>query len=135
MGTWGPGPFENDDAVDFLGDLRDGNPVQISERLNEVFDLVLTVDEHVEAREMSVAIAAAGLVAIWSGAPEPSSRGIVEVLATIPFVADDDQRARATRVFDRAFVPQDNDLYALWVEDGSIDAVRDALAPYRQALP
>jgi hypothetical protein len=135
MGTWGPGPFENDDAVDFLGDLRDGNLVQISERLNEFFELVLKVDQHVEAREMSVAVAAAALVAIWSGAPEPSNRGIQEVLASIPYGADDDQRVQAARVLDRAFVAQDNDWYATWVEDGSIDAVRDTLAPYRQALP
>jgi hypothetical protein len=134
MGAWGTGPFENDDAVDFLGDLRDGTPVEIEQRLNEVFELVLQLDEHVELREMSVAVAAAALVAIWSGAPRPSSRGITELLASISFGADDDQRAQAARVFARAVDARDNEWYAHWAEAGSINEVRDGLAPYRDAL-
>jgi hypothetical protein len=134
LGTWGAGPFENDDAVDFLGDLRDGTPVEIEQRLNEVFELVLDVDEQVEVREMSVAVAAAALVAIWSGAPEPANRGIAELLSTISFGADDEQRAHAARVFARAFESRDNQWYASWAEAGSVDDVRGALDPYRQAV-
>jgi Domain of unknown function (DUF4259) len=134
MGMWGAGPFENDDAVDFLGDLRDGTPVEIAERLDEVFDLVLEIEQQVEMREMSVAIAAASLVAIWSGAPEPANRGITELLASIPFVADDEQRTRAAQVFARAIESEDNEWYDHWAEAGSIGDVRDALAPYREAV-
>jgi hypothetical protein len=134
MAAWGTGPFENDDAVDFLGDLRDGNLVEIDERLTEVFQIVLEVDDHVDAREMSVAVAAAALVAIWSGAPEPSNRGVRELLASIPFGADDEQRTRASQVLARAADPRDNGWYEAWAEAGSIDDVTSALAPYRDAL-
>jgi hypothetical protein len=134
MAAWGTGPFENDDAADFLGDLRAGTPVEIDERLTEIFELVLDVDERVGVREMSVAVAAAALVAIWSGAPEPSNPGVRDLLASIPFGTDDEQRNRAARLFARAAERHNNDWYDSWADAGSIDDVTAALAPYREAL-
>jgi hypothetical protein len=134
VGAWSSGPFGNDDALDLVGDLREGTPAEITERLAEAFDLVLASDEYIEAPEMNVAIAAAALVAIRSGAPLPPEDAVQEWLAQAPFGADDDLRGRAADVLQRALEPDDNEWYELWDEAGALDEARRALAPYRAAL-
>lgn len=67
MGTWGPGSFENDDALDWVAELAnsgDDNP--IIDALNSVID---QADEHPEASDCEAAIAAAEVVAAWMGEP------------------------------------------------------------------
>lgn len=55
MGAWGTGPFDNDDAADFAGDLSAGAEISFE----EVFDLP---DGYIEIREASNVLAAAALV-------------------------------------------------------------------------
>lgn len=67
MSTWGPGSFENDNALDWVAELADSdddNP--IIGALNNVID---QTDESPEAPDCAEAIAAAETVAAWMGEP------------------------------------------------------------------
>lgn len=63
MGAWGPGSFENDDAVDWLADLVDGGGMDV---VQSAFDGVADA-EYLEAPEASAAVAAAEVVAALAG--------------------------------------------------------------------
>lgn len=63
-GAWDIGPFENDDALDWVWELTesvDGTP------LNRAFDDVLRSPRYVEAPSASIAIAAAEVLAALKG--------------------------------------------------------------------
>jgi hypothetical protein len=133
MGSWGPGPFDNDDALDFVGNLREATPADIRHRFLSVLDVVRT-DQGLEAAEVNVAMAAAGLVAVRNGAPPPEEAAIGEWLEHAPMNADGELCRLALKAVDRAFEPADNEWYDLWAEADSLDMVQTAFAPYREAL-
>jgi hypothetical protein len=133
MGSWGPGPFDNDDALDFVGDLREATPADIRHRFLSVLDVVRT-DSGLELPEVNVALAAAGLVAIRNGAPEPDETAVTEWLRHAPMNADPELCRMALKAVDRAFDPEVNEWFELWDEAGSLDLVTAAFAPYRVAL-
>ncbi|SRR6266567_882792 len=63
MSRWGCGPFDNDTAADFAGDLDDAPE---SERIGMIYDALAAVgsrDSYVDADRAEVALAAAALVA------------------------------------------------------------------------
>jgi hypothetical protein len=133
MGSWGPGPFDNDDALDFVGDLREATPADIRHRFISVLDVVRT-DEGLEAAEVNVALAAAGLLAVRNGAPAPDAPAVTEWLRHAPMNADPELCRLALKAVDRAFEPRQNDWFGLWDEAGGIETVRTAFKPYREAL-
>ena len=62
MGAWGSGPFENDDAADWVWELEDDeNGSVVIAALSEIVDT--DIDDEIEAPEASNAIAAAEIVA------------------------------------------------------------------------
>ena len=65
MGGWGTGSFENDDAQDFLGQLRSLGIDDLKQILARAAD----ERNYLEALESSVAIAAAEAIAGLKGAP------------------------------------------------------------------
>jgi hypothetical protein len=139
VGAWGPGPFDNDDALDFIGAFGETNPAAIEQRFLDVFDSVLNAgegggDDYIEVQVMSAAIAAAALVSAVNGGPVPESPAVEQWLERAPFAPDEDTVTQARRVFARAFEPENNEWYDLWSEGGSVDEVRAALDPYQRAL-
>lgn len=67
MGAWGSGSFENDDALDWIGDLREGDswlPVE-----QAFAALIADGVEYREAPDCSAAIAAAEILAAAFGLP------------------------------------------------------------------
>lgn len=63
MSRWGCGPFDNDTAADFAGDLDDAPE---SERIGMIYDALAAVgsrDSYVDAGRAEPALAAAALVA------------------------------------------------------------------------
>ncbi len=66
MGAWGAGPFENDDALDFLGELGELPADDVAGRLEAA--LAVAAQGYLELPEASAAIAAAGLIAVARGA-------------------------------------------------------------------
>jgi hypothetical protein len=67
MGAWGPGTFENDDAVSWLGSVGVLDLSDVAQALTAV-----EAAESVEAPEASIALAAAELVAAVGGHPAPN---------------------------------------------------------------
>ena len=63
-GAWDIGPFENDDALDWVWELTDSSDVS---PLNRAFDDVLRSSRYVEAPSASTAIAAAEVLAALKG--------------------------------------------------------------------
>jgi len=60
MGAWAEGSFENDDALDWVWELKEAEDTAI---LEEVFSVVTDNDDYLEAPDCSIAIAAAEVVA------------------------------------------------------------------------
>jgi len=66
MGAWGPGPFQNDDAGDWVWDLEsDDDGSVVIEALSIIVDT--PIDEQPEATECAHALAAAEVVASARG--------------------------------------------------------------------
>jgi hypothetical protein len=85
MGAWGIGPFENDDALDFIAELKaEGVPV-VRAAVEEV--ALLAPDGYLEASSCSRAIAAAEVLAGARGRPAPDlPPEITDWLSTDPRV-------------------------------------------------
>lgn len=65
MGAWGYASFDNDSAMDWLGELRDGSPSLVVDTLRAVADA--RPDAYLEADPCCAALAAAELVAAGHG--------------------------------------------------------------------
>lgn len=138
MGTWDVGPFDNDTAADWCGDLDDAAPEQ---RAALIRDALRRVAEHggeyLDSDEAVEAIAAAAIVASQlpggtaiSTAYAPDfllEGGTVEVSGDVPAIA--------VRALDR-IVGDDSEWRELWEEAeesypqalASVQSIRAALA-------
>ena len=132
MGAWGVGPFDNDDAMDLIGDLEESSDA--SAVLASAMDALINAEGYAEASDVSVAVAAAVLVAARHAGLDPGSSTVADWLSGDPFAATPQLREVARRALQRASHETDNELYALWVEAGEQDIYRSALAPYQDAL-
>lgn len=66
MGAWGHKSFENDDAMDWIGELETATDTA---PIVQAFDEVLQAEDYLEAPAASVGIAAAEVVAALLGRP------------------------------------------------------------------
>jgi hypothetical protein len=136
MGAWGNGPFDNDDAADFLGELGAvGDADAVSVVLGDALKAVINNDDYIEAPEMSRAIAAAAVVALFTGEQMPTTEALPETwLGDIALEPPAALRAAAAAGFRRAFDPENNEWYALWDEVELVEEVRELLQPYSTAV-
>jgi hypothetical protein len=118
MGTWDVGPFDNDTAADWCGDLHDATPTQRPTMLRSAFTAVLdNGDDYLDSDLAVEAIAAAAIVAsqLPGGVAITSSYapdfllegGSIEVLDDVPRLA--------IRALDR-IVGDDSEWRELWDE-------------------
>ncbi|MGI8333712.1 DUF4259 domain-containing protein [Actinomadura scrupuli] len=134
VGAWGAGPFENDDALDFVGDLTDEPVEQLRAGIRAAMTQVLDTSDYVECPEMDAAIAAACLVAARIDPSLQLDANGRHYLDQMPFQPDDELRTLAAGVFTRAFQPENNEWYELWAEStGHPTENEAALAPFRAA--
>jgi hypothetical protein len=116
MGAWGHGTFENDDALDFLDDVLDGDAgeAEIEETLRVAAEG--SSDGFLEAPHASAGLAAAELVAAARGAPAADlpdgAKEWVVVHRDLARLA-----ALALRAVERARGPG-SELKDLWEESG-----------------
>jgi hypothetical protein len=133
MGAWDFGPFDNDSAADWCGDLQDAEPARRIELIRDALTEVLHEGEYLDTTEGSAAVAAAAVVAsqLPAGTPLTSAYapdfltggGRLEIPADLP--------ALALRALDRV-AGDDSEWASLW-EDGLPKALA-ALQPVRAAL-
>ena len=136
MGAWGPGNFENDEAVDWISDAREsGDPQFVVAALTKVAD----ASGFIEAPDGCAALAAAEVVAAALGRPpgvpsndqveerlpmlsdfaESATDSVVEVAELMPEVADQADLAR--RALVALLDPEDSELYGLWDDADAAD--------------
>ena len=133
MGATGSGPFDNDDALDFLDELAALPPTDRGHRVLGALDAVLLTTGYVEAPQMCEAVAGAAAVGASmnpsAAAGEPYLPGW---LATDPLPTGDQELLEKSRqVLRRAVRSHDNEWWELWDEAGLAD---DVTASCRRAL-
>ena len=119
MGAWGTGLFENDDALDFAGDVIERGGLALVENvLEELLDMG---DEYVEAPEAEQALVAAEIVAALAGRPAAEYPDeLAEWLDGLDAVPDDALVDTARRAVQRVLTPP-SELLELWEEAGEDD--------------
>ena len=132
MGAAGTGPFENDDALDFLDTLEDAGPDERRAQVERAMGRVVRSDGYIEAPQMAEAIAAAVVVAACDD-PESvaTERYVPRWVEEEPIDVDERLEDLATAALHRALRPDDNEWWELWDEAGLADDVR---ASCRRAL-
>jgi hypothetical protein len=127
MGSWGVGPFENDDAVDWVVDWGDAD--DLSPARDALLEAVLA-DDYLEAPQGARAIAAAEVVAVVVGVVpiERLPDQLQEWVSAHRDVAHSLDVDAAILALDRATAEQ-SELRELWAEadDESWRRVVDAL--------
>lgn len=132
MGAWGYGPFDNDGALDALGDIADGPAEELVQRLRTVLSGA-DAEDHLENPEASGAMAAAVIVAARLGA-DPGDADAERFLAENAFEVSPELREHALRAFTRVTTPGDNEWYELWEDAGSLAKVLELHEPFRVVL-
>lgn len=130
MGAWGAGPFDNDDAQDFVLDLADAPQQELQQRLADALALP---EGYVEAPEASTAVAAAALVAIGAGMAAPDSPTVTDFVGSRTIPASPELRDAARAALDRV-VSEDSELWELWQDAGQAEVVTASYDAIRRAL-
>ncbi|MFF7953393.1 DUF4259 domain-containing protein [Streptomyces griseorubiginosus] len=133
MGTWDIGPFDNDTAADFAGDLDEAAVDEREPMVRQVLERAATCADFLDAADAERAVAAAALVVTQhpDGEPACSHYGPSQPLPDFP----PGLRALAADALDQV-VAELSDLSELWgdAENGQkwrqdITRLRDILAP------
>ncbi|MEV6508896.1 DUF4259 domain-containing protein [Streptomyces sp. NPDC051642] len=113
MGTWDVGPFDNDTAADWCGDLDDASPDARQGLVRDALARSADTIDYLDARIADEAIAAAALVAAQcpGGDPAHPHYGPDEPLPDLTAL-----RALALQALDRVMT-EPSELLELW--DGS----------------
>ena len=127
MGTWDVGPFDNDTAADWSGDLHDAAPAQRTALVRGALTAVLdNGDDYLDSDLAVEAIAAAAIVAsqLPGGARITSPYAPDFLLEGGKLEVPDDLPALAVQALDR-IVGDDSEWRELWEES---DRYTSALA-------
>ncbi|ESQ76048.1 DUF4259 domain-containing protein [Asticcacaulis sp. AC402] len=129
MGAWSSGPFDNDDAVDFLMALEN---VPSWETVRAIFDAVLSHGDYVELPDGARAYAAAALVTVATGNSDISAQDIYMTLDAMgpPPEGLVTVAKRALRQITRG----DSEIRELFLDSGSYNNWLDTVAAVDAAL-
>jgi len=138
MGTWGEGPFDNDTAADWCGELDDADPAARGELIRTALTAVASTQGYLDCSGVEAAIAAAAIVAsrLPGGPPMTSNYAPEFLLAGQSLDLDDDMRELAVRALHR-ILGDDSEWRELWNDAGvlefpEIDRLHAVLAPPAQ---
>ncbi|MFI6617968.1 DUF4259 domain-containing protein [Streptomyces sp. NPDC050528] len=131
MGTWDVGPFDNDTAADWCGDLDDASPEERQGLVRDTLTRAADTVDLLDARVGDEAVAAAALVAAQCPGGEPAHPvyGPDEPLPDLTGL-----RALALQALDRVMT-EPSELLELWDgPDGTpwrvaVGRLRNTLAP------
>ncbi|MFE1291186.1 DUF4259 domain-containing protein [Streptomyces sp. NPDC058751] len=133
MGTWDVGPFDNDTAADFAGDLDEAAEGERERMIRRVLERVADAEDRLDTPDAERAVAAAALVVAQhpDGEPACSVYGPSEPLPEFPA----DFRTLAVEALDQV-IAEPSELAELWGEaqDGpkwrqGVVRLRGILAP------
>ena len=113
-GAWDTGPFDNDDALDWVWELSESNDVSVIEG---TLHAAASESSYLEAPAASMAIAAAEVVAALRGNPRPELPGeVTEWLQAHDVVVGDDLLKIARRAIENVRKPDSSELAQLWLD-------------------
>jgi hypothetical protein len=135
MGAWDVGPFDNDAAADFAGDLTDAAPADRPQLIREALTTAADNTEYLDNPDACAAIAAAAIVA----SQQPDGPEVDSVYGP-DFLTDggsielpEDYVDLAVRAITRV-LDEESEWRDLWEEADSLDEAIAALEPIRAAL-
>jgi hypothetical protein len=124
MGAWGAGPFENDDALDFLGELAELPEEERVDRIKATLDL--PAGEYLDLPDGCMAIASAGLIGIARGmSAEGADEDVLELAQSAELRADQ-LRSMALLALSRVN-GEDSEWRELWTESSSLPEAEEAI--------
>jgi hypothetical protein len=125
------GPFENDDALDFLDELEEAEPADRPGKVLRALRRVVGTDDYIDAPVMAEAVAAAAVVAA-SEDPEAvvGERYLPVWLDSDPLEVDEELEDLAAQALHRALRPDENEWWELWEEADATDDVTEAVSRY-----
>lgn len=129
------GPFENDDALDFLDELEEVDAQERRARVAVALGRVVRATDYIEAPVMSEAIAAAVVVAACDD-PESvvGERNVPRWVDDDPLEIDEELEETATAALRRALQSEDNELWELWAEGDGGERFAKRITHYLDAL-
>ncbi|MBO3750037.1 DUF4259 domain-containing protein [Streptosporangiaceae bacterium NEAU-GS5] len=134
MGMWDVGPFDNDSAADWCGDLDDAEAAERPELIRDALTAAADEQGYLDSHEACAAIAAAAIVAAQHGGPAITSPYAPDFMlngGTVQLPAD--VAALALRALDRV-VAAESEWRALWEEADGFAAATGSLTTIREAL-
>jgi len=135
MGAWATGPFENDDAAGWAGELNDAEPAELHRLIRAALAEAADEADYLRVAVAEVAVAAAAVVAAAQPDGPEFGSGFAPMFLqdgdglTLP----EDLVPLALRALDRV-VADESEWSELWHDCGDLDAVLSALTPVREAL-
>ncbi len=132
MGAIGCGPFENDDALDFLDELAELPADERPSRVLQALDRVLLTTSFVQAPATCEAVA--GAAAVGASLSPRGAQGeprLPRWLEHEPLPDDEELVEKSRQVLRRAVRDRGTEWWELWDEAGLAD---DAVAACRRAL-
>jgi hypothetical protein len=136
MGTWDVGPFDNDTAADWCGDLHDAAPEQRVQLIRGALTAVIDNGDHyLDSGFAAQAIAAAAVVAsqLPGGSPISSAYAPDFLLEGGTVGVPEDVPELALRALDR-IVADNSEWRELWEESADYPKAVAALQPIRATL-
>lgn len=134
MGTWGIGPFANDDAADLLGSLDDAEPAVAVALLRDAL-IAADNDNYLQVDVGQAAVAAAAIVAAQRrGGPRLDPSTVPVSLAEGSGLDLPHELDRLALVALDRVVGERCEVRDLWQEGGRLQEFHATLAPLRVAL-
>jgi len=132
MGTWGHGNFENDSALDWVGDFEEKPHKDFLEKSMRA---VLTPN-YIDADDASVALAALEVVAWANGKPAKDFPNLNISLkpGDLRPTFDKDFYATCNKAVDTVMRPTNNEMMELWEASGELDEWRKVLEDLRKRI-
>lgn len=132
MGAWGRGPFENDDAMDFVAELEGADLSLLIDVVGEVADL--SDVEPLEAPTASRAVAAVAIVgAMVDGGKAGLPDAVVAWIDAGARAVPNHLARKAGRALER--VLRDSELNDLWSESAEYSAWKADIERLRVRFP
>lgn len=129
MGAWSAGPFDNDDAADFLMELEEAPSWQT---VRKAFEDVLSNSDYIDISEGARVCAGAALITVAAGKSEVSAQDIhmtLDAMGPVP-----DGLAFMARQALRRVSTGDSEIRELYLDTGSYSDWTETVAAIDQAL-
>jgi hypothetical protein len=130
MSVWGPGVFDNDDAMDWVYDLADSG--SLSQVISALDVLIKNKGDDLEISDCRIALAAAEVIAAMHGEASPDLPEEVEEWIGDGVLDNENQRTKAEKVVES--VINDSALKEKWENNGNYERWRSIILNLHKRL-